>query len=200
MRILIFLICLLPIQAGAFDLSWYSAGGGSPPAACDVSQEPIEDGAQDGYGHLGKYSSSLYRATKFVYTGTTDKQICELNVWMSYFSPSTEHLYYARIYSHNGSSPGAPDAILGTSFSLDLTVLGTSEEKITFTFDTPTSALTNGTTYWVCIYGSRVSYSHYAQWYFADGVTEYAKYSTDGSSWAGTEETTKTYKFELITQ
>ena len=161
--------------------------------SCNTSQFG-ETGTTTGNLGVARFETSSYRGAQFVYTGTTTTQICAASLWLN-FTGSTSHTYYVAIYSNSGGSPGS---LLGTSDGQDLSSIGGSETEISFDFSTPTSALTNGSTYWIVLYSASFDSSNYASWYYeADGATERSTFSGDGSAWTSADGTT-TYKFEIF--
>jgi hypothetical protein len=183
-------------SANVITVGYFGDDGGSPPPACDVSQEPIVDESTAASYTVGQYSIARYRASQFVYDGTNGKAICSATLRCSY-TGSTDRYYTFSIYSDSGNNP---DSALGTSDLVELSDLGTSETDAVFNFSIPTSALTNGSTYWVVLAAPAPNNStHYARWYttyLSGAENELNKYSSDASSWT-TGTTNESFKYTL---
>jgi len=172
---------------------WYYGGGA---ATCDAGQSEIA--AQTSSTHAGKYNTRTRLATQFVFTGTTGKVVCQVRLYLSFVGTST-HNYTVSIYSDTGAD--LPNTALGTSNTYDLSVLGDAAGEATFDFEftTPTSALTNGTKYWVVLtsVADATDASNHAYWYSnTSGTTNrWADYGTDVNDW--TYIAAATYKYVL---
>lgn len=169
-------------------------------ASCDVVQQ-AEDGVSDSARYVGRFSSA-YWATKFVYSGTTAKAICIINLWLKRVGSPTRN-YYAAIWGHDAGND-EPDSgnVIGTGDAVASNTVGTSEEKVEFVLSTPSGALTNGTTYWVLCYTGSYDGSNYLSWYYDDDSagTEYVTWSnTSGVDWTFHNDTS-TQKFEIVSQ
>jgi len=191
--ILFILLISVTVRAG-----WYYGEG-----LCNVSQQ-AEDGAQDANISIGRYSDEIYRCFKFVYSGTNGKSICAASTWMSYTGSGTDNYTFA-IYANNATpNPDEPDegTILGTADQQDLGSIGGSETEVSWTFSTPTSALSNGSTYWACM-KDETGYdgSNYAIWYLDNGgVTEVIGSSPAVVSWTVNASYGYTGKWEIFSQ
>lgn len=189
LAIILFWFCICAFAAPVIDVLQQV----SPP--CSTVQF-AEDGIRTTQNGVAQYSASRYRAQQFVYTGTNGKQICILNLWLD-FQGSNSHKYFAAIYDDNSNLPGNQ---IGVSDIKELNSIGGSETKVQFDLSTPSSALSNSSTYWVALYSTTVSSSDFTRWHMEDnGTTERNAYSSDGSSWSGVNDT-RTYKFELVSQ
>lgn len=198
---------LILIASLAFARGDYYKGAKTTQSlTCNVVQTPTEDGASAGSLDAGKSGDDVYVASKFVYTGTNGKAICQINLWL-HFNGSSTHNFDVQIWGHD-SGDDEPDilSVLGTSDSVDLSGIGGSEVETSFAFSTPTSALSNGTTYWVVLHTASYDASHYADFHYENnGATERRMISSnspyDGSdgTWAVTDASTS-YKFELLSQ
>jgi len=169
-------------------------------APCTTSQQ-AEDGASDGYATVGQYSVDIYQATQFSYSGTTGKQICQINLWLSKEGSPTDN-YYVGIWGDDaGNTEPDNGNILGTCDAINSAALQTSETEEAITCSTPTDALTNGTLYWVVMYrDGSANETNYVEWYLDEGgTTKNIDADTDGAAWAD-ESSAATLKFELISQ
>jgi len=168
--------------------------------ACDVAQQ-TEDGGQEGPKYIGRFSST-YWATKFNYSGTTGKAICQIDLWLSkVLSPSDN--YYVAIWGHDGTNTEPDSAnVIGTCDALDSSTVGASEGRISITCTTPTGTLTNGTDYWVVFYRpGGADDTNYLIWHYDEGTagTKDVDASTDsGATWA--DDAAVTLKFKLWSQ
>ena len=192
-------ILLLILQMGFIQRS-HMAVIAKKEATCDVVQTPTEDGTTSGDVTVAAFSASKYRATKFVYTGTNGKAICKVDLWLEFVGSST-HNYYCAIWGHDAGSDEPQDTdVQGTSDVQDLSSIGGSEVQVSFEFSTPTSGLTNSSTYWVVLYSSTADASNYVEWNTeASGTTERTMYDGDGDNWTLGSSTT-TRKFKLYSQ
>ena len=194
---ILFILCL-SFQASALGPMMLLSGGGS--TACDQVQLPTIDAAQGGDYDCASASVSKWRATQFVYDGTTGKQICAIDLWLEFYGTNS-HTYYVAIYSDDGSDD--PDVALGTSDSQDLSALGNQqgEEIVSWTFSTPTSALTNGTKYWVVFYSTTYDAAAFAEWFWTTTAGEkIVDWNGDGlDAWTNSS-TTVSCKYKLYSQ
>ena len=169
--------------------------------ACATLQTPSETAASLGQFQDGHADTRTRLGTKFVYTGTNGKAICKVVIY-AMFTGSSAHNYQVDIYSHDAGDDD-PDASLGTSDVQDLSGIGGSETEVTFDFSTPTSALANGTTYWVVLASVSDAYdaSNYASWFYNEsGTTERViEYDSTGAGW-DTAYDTATFKYRLYSQ
>jgi len=167
------------------------------PVTCALTT-PEETGTTASSVPVGEFAGRLYRATKFVFTGTTGTELCAINLW-NHFTGSTAHTYNAQVWSHDGGGD-EPDAVLGASDFRDLSGIGAIESEEQFLLTTPSSALTNGATYWIIEYSASADASHYTSWHVeADGATERRMYSADGVTWT-LDDAASTYKFRIYGQ
>jgi len=170
----------------------------SAAAPCTTSQQ-AESAAQNAYVHVG-YTGQNWYATQFVYSGTSGKAICQIDIPLcAVGSPTAD--YYIDIYSDDGGSPPHPNVSLGTSDAYDSSTIPScgSENTTSLTFSSPTSAITNGITYWVVFHTATGDGSNYLRWFQTDGTTERFDKSSDGSTWTN-QATNKTMKYELFSQ
>ena len=167
--------------------------------ACDQVQTPTEDDASGGSVAVARFSDADWQATQFVYTGTNGKSICQIDLWLN-FVGSNAHTYYACIYSDDGGGTPHPSSSLGCSDATDVSGIGGSEVQTAFVLSSPTSALTNSSTYWVVSYSATYDGDDYANWYWeTSGTTERFDTSTDGSTWANSY-TSLTGKYKLYSE
>lgn len=179
---------------GIWSISKIKAHNGFAIAsgACDTSQFS-ELGTTNNSVAVASSSANVYRASKFVYNGTNGKSICKILLRLS-FTGTNAHQYYAAIYS-NGAT--WPDSAIGTSDALDLSSIGGTETDAIFTLSTPSSALTNGSTYWIVLYSATYDADDYANWAYTNtAATEQMAYSGNGTSWSDGG-ATNSFKFEL---
>lgn len=189
------LIALIPVIFGFSIPTEVFYGQVSTVAPCTTVQQG-ETEASDGVAEIARYITSTFKAYEFVYSGTNGKQICTINLWLD-FVGSSSHTYTVYLYAN---SAGVPGAIIGTSEAQDLSVIGASEVKISFTLSTPSSALSNGTTYHLGLGSATDDASNYARWHRdPNGATEDLAFSADNSSWTPSAET-RTGKFELVSR
>lgn len=192
--IIVIFLCLWIGSASADVVVIIQPVGGE--IVCETSQQNEDSADTDNYD-VGAKSDEKYFGTKFVYSGTNGKAICKIALWLSKTGSPTRN-YYARIYTHD-SGNDTPDTVIGTSDAVASSSVGESEEKVYFTLSTPSSALSNGTTYWVGLNTASYDGSNYLNWHITDGATERIFDSADGSSWSY-RASSKTCKWEIYSQ
>lgn len=195
-------LCLFAAQAWAINPAILACVGNHPAStACDVTQQSETDDGSATWFTLARYDADDYVASQFVYSGTDGKAICAVNA-TAYFTGSSAHGYQAAIYGNDGSDDPDENNILGTSDELDLNgITGSAPgEQVQFSFSTPTSALTNGSTYHIVFFSDSVDVDNYANFKRdSTGVTELQHSSSDGASWTE-DHTDRTLVFALISQ
>ncbi len=153
----VFLLTVIAFSANAGLI----IGSGISSSSCDTLQQSDTTGAS--FYQVGNAAGTIYMASKIVWNGTNSTQVCLAKIFLKKTGSPTRN-YTLYIYGDNSNEPdetnvlGTADVVASSSVAADPGAL------VDFNFSTPSSALSNGTTYWLVLYAGSADASHYLEW------------------------------------
>ena len=135
----------------------------SGEASCTTAQTPSEE-TQNYTTGLGKYASDYYHASKFVYTGTTDKGICAIDIWGAEVGDVAARTVDIAIRGDDSGEDDPDDTIYSYTATLGAAALFPAVgDWVGYQDMTVNTNLTNGNTYWIVAHMSTVNSTNYVQ-------------------------------------